>query len=85
MNGTVKTVGKRNRIGNPDAVDSHRRALVLMRQLEKLNPNPKLQGFVFKARPMGLRAGIDPASLNKLADDIDTDGVMEKAQRKARA
>jgi hypothetical protein len=37
--------------------------------------------FVVKARPMGLRAGIDPASLNKLADDLETDSVMAKAQR----
>ena len=41
--------------------------------------------FVVKARPMGLRAGFDPASLNKLADDIESDGVMAKAQRRARA
>ena len=31
--------------------------------------------------PMGLRAGIDLASLNKLADDLETDSVMAKAQR----
>ncbi len=50
MNEKVKTIGKRNRVGHSDAVDSHRRALVLMRQFEKLNPNPKPRGFVFKAR-----------------------------------
>jgi uncharacterized protein (DUF2236 family) len=38
--------------------------------------------FVVKARPMDLRAGIDPGSLNKLADDLETDGVMAKTQRK---
>jgi hypothetical protein len=37
--------------------------------------------FVVKARTMGLRAGIDPGSLNKLADDLETDGFMAKAQR----
>ena len=37
--------------------------------------------FVVKARPMGLRAGLDPASLNKLADDLETDSVMAKAPR----
>ena len=41
--------------------------------------------FVVKARPLGLRAGIDPASLNKLADDLETDGVMAKARRTERA
>ena len=50
MNEIVKMFGKRNRGGQPDAVASHRKALVLMRQLEKLNPNPKPRGFVFKAR-----------------------------------
>ena len=40
--------------------------------------------FVVKARPLGLRAGIDPASLNKLADDLETDSVMVKAQRAKR-
>ena len=41
--------------------------------------------FVVKARPMGLRSGIDPASLNKLADDLEADDVMAKAQRTERA
>ena len=37
--------------------------------------------FVVKARPMGLRPGIDPSSLNKLADDLEADSVMAKARR----
>ena len=41
--------------------------------------------FVVKARPMGLQTGIDPASLNKLADDLEADSVMAKAQRTERA
>lgn len=41
--------------------------------------------FVVKARPMGLRTEIGPASLNKLADDLEADGVMAKAQRMERA
>jgi hypothetical protein len=41
--------------------------------------------FVVKAKPMGLRAGIDPASLNKLADDLETDSVVAKARRMERA
>ena len=28
--------------------------------------------FTVKARPLGLRSGIDPGSFNKLADDLDT-------------
>lgn len=41
--------------------------------------------FVVKARPMGLQAGIDPISLNKLADDLEADSVMAKARRRERA
>jgi hypothetical protein len=37
--------------------------------------------FVVKARPMGLRPGIDPSSLNRLADELEADSVMAKAQR----
>jgi hypothetical protein len=34
--------------------------------------------FVLKARPMGLRPGIDPAGLNKLADELEADGIVAK-------
>ena len=34
--------------------------------------------FVIKARPMGLRPGIDPAGLNRLADELETDGIVAK-------
>jgi len=50
MNEKVKTIGNRHPIGPHNAAASHRRALILMRQMEKLNPNPKPRGFVFKAR-----------------------------------
>jgi hypothetical protein len=40
--------------------------------------------FVVKARPMGLRTGIDPASLNKLADALEVDAFLEKNGRKGR-
>ena len=32
--------------------------------------------FVVKARPMGLRPGIDPVSFNRLADDLEVDAVV---------
>ena len=38
----------------------------------------KAKRFVVKARPMGLRAGIDPASFNKLADDLEVDAFLGK-------
>ena len=37
--------------------------------------------FVVKARPLGLRAGIDPASFNKLADEVEADAFLEKHRR----
>ena len=36
--------------------------------------------FVLKARPLGLRAGLDPAGFNKLADDLELDAVLEKSR-----
>jgi hypothetical protein len=37
--------------------------------------------FVLKALPMGLRPGIDPTGLNKLADDLEVDGILAKNRR----
>jgi hypothetical protein len=37
--------------------------------------------FLVKARPMGLNPGIDPTSLNKLADDLEVDTVLFKIHR----
>lgn len=41
----------------------------------------KATKFVVKARPLGLRSGIDPASFNKLADDLEVDAFLEKSSR----
>lgn len=40
--------------------------------------------FVIRARPMRLRAGIDPAGFNKLADALEIDAFMEKNKRTRR-
>lgn len=40
--------------------------------------------FVVRARPMGLRAGIDPASFNRLADDFEVDASLERHTREGR-
>lgn len=37
--------------------------------------------FVLTARPLGLRAGIDPTCFNKLADDLETDAFLEHHAR----
>ncbi len=36
---------------------------------------------IIKARPLGLRSGIDPAGFNKLADDLELDAFLEKGSR----
>jgi len=36
--------------------------------------------FVVRARPMGLRAGIDPSGLNKMADDLEADAVIAASE-----
>ena len=42
-------------------------------------PSKNRPRFVMKARPMGLRPGIDPTGLNKLADDLEVDGIVAKS------
>lgn len=37
--------------------------------------------FKVKARRLGLRSGIDPASFNKLADDLEIGAFLEKNRR----
>ena len=48
-----------------------------------VKPLPKnLPRFAIDARPMGLRPGIDPAGLNKLADELEVDGIVAKGQER---
>lgn len=42
------------------------------------NSQAKARRFVVQARPLGLRAGLDPAGCNKLADDFEVDAFLEK-------
>jgi hypothetical protein len=39
--------------------------------------------FRVKARRMGLRAGIDSGALNRLLDEVEIDGFLEKQARRA--
>ena len=41
----------------------------------------KATRFVVKARPMGVRAGIDPAGFNKLADEWEVEAFLSKTGR----
>jgi hypothetical protein len=42
---------------------------------------PKVHRFVVRSRPMGLRSGLDPSSLNELADELEVDAFIEKHLR----
>ena len=37
--------------------------------------------FVVETRPLGLRAGIDAAGFNKLADEFEADAFVNKVRR----
>jgi hypothetical protein len=39
-----------------------------------------VQPFAFEARPLELRAGLDPAGFNKLVDDLDVDAFPHTTQ-----
>ena len=41
--------------------------------------------FAIMARPLRLRAGIDPTSFNRLADDLEADAVAAAPRRRKRA
>lgn len=41
----------------------------------------KAARFVVKARPMGVRAGVDPAGFNKLADELEVDAFLRETKR----
>jgi hypothetical protein len=38
--------------------------------------------FAIKARPMGLRPGLDPAGFNKLADELEVDAFLESSRNR---
>jgi hypothetical protein len=40
--------------------------------------------FVVEARPLGLRAGIDPTSFNKIADELESDASRKRPVRARR-
>jgi hypothetical protein len=44
-------------------------------------PAPRRKPFTIKARPMNLRAGIDPIRLNELSGDLETDAFIAVTER----
>lgn len=55
--------------------DTLRSALEVQARMESAAP------FVVKARPMGLRAGLDPAGFNQLADDLEAEAFLETTRK----
>ena len=47
----------------------------------RLSPPPKRKPFVVKARPLGLRPGIDPSRLSELADEMEIDAFLDTTKR----
>ena len=54
-----------------------------VRQAFRTKPAPhhKRKPFVVKARPMGLRPGLDPVRLSELADEMETDAFLATTKR----
>jgi hypothetical protein len=55
--------------------DTLRAALEGQARLEAGEP------FVVKAKPMGLRTGLDPAGFNRLADDLEAEAFLETTRK----
>ncbi len=49
--------------------------------IELTAPDDKSEPFVLRARPMGLRAGHDPAGFNRLADDLEAEAFLESTRK----
>jgi hypothetical protein len=55
--------------------------------LRSSGPRKRQKSFPIKARPMGLRTGIDPARLTEVADDLEVEAFLaltRRLERKAR-
>lgn len=52
----------------------------LRRALDTMEPAASGR-FVVKARPMGLRAGLDPTGFHRLADDLEAEAFLENTRK----
>jgi predicted transcriptional regulator len=52
--------------------------------LQASSTNVRRKRFSVKARPMGLRPGIDPTRLAELADELETEAFLESTRRSAK-
>jgi hypothetical protein len=53
----------------------------LRRGLAHLAADAPAEPFVVKARPMGLRAGIDPTRLHEVADDLEAEAFLATTRK----
>ena len=73
-----------------DAMHSSRRSFkemvntAIRAGLSKKSTASKRTSFKVKAKPMGLRAGLDPTGLNKIADELEVDAIASGARRAKR-
>jgi hypothetical protein len=49
--------------------------------LQPMHRDPRRKPFAVKARPLGLRTGIDPARLSELADEQEIDAFLAATKR----
>lgn len=66
----------RSRCGFKDTLNAALRA-----GLGRTTAGTRRAPFAIKARPMGLRPGLDPAGLNKLTDEFEVDAFLAKAAK----
>jgi len=57
----------------------------LRRGLAHLAPAAPAKLFVVKARPMGLRAGLDPSRLHDLAGDLEAEAFVATTRKLGKA
>ena len=66
----------RSRRGFKDTIN-----LAIRAGLNRKTPGSKAAPFVVRARPRGLRAGLDPAGLNKLPDELEVDAFLARTRQ----
>ena len=49
--------------------------------LENHTGTTTAEPFVVRARPMGLRSGLDPSAFNRLADDLEAEAFLETTRK----
>jgi hypothetical protein len=69
----VKETMKRNGCSFKETINSAIRA-----GLGGERSSGKRAPFVIKAKPLGLRPGVDPARLNQLVDELEVEAFVEK-------